>query len=505
MGKRRREPKPQFLATSATVSVPTFGARRLDEVQDLWDKVGGPKSDQLLPPSDSRRTSSRHLRRRATSHNPRKRHRYPSDAPEPATVESTSRKAKRRRQLMDGRLPTHLWYAKRFHMAKLWNGWSLPLLHTNRGCGAALRLFGEGKTLKYDASGPTAVVVPCIDRSRFMGFQPELDYQQVLLYQQNGFPVGAVGPVEVIRREGGDFLVVMHPSAVDEVCSALSVESTRILSVNRIELYGHSVWESLRPICNEQSCQPVGSVLQVSSAMQLVVVSETRIDLLLSDAPIARDVWNKLVACCAVGLAERMHMQEGPVFPRDYPDTEQGRAYWRGSDDWKLVRAYWEGGLGRIRTDHHTPTVVEWRDGVVIRGDDLMEPIRRALACWEDPVPESRELARRPRRPVRQGPTRVPPLSVGMRERNRQYCQSLRDNLTLPALVVGRVTIKGKGRLKAGQSLGSGYVTSDGGMAVVWVDRLLEVLLDDRQRVLYRGCKLYVRVEGQHDGLFELL
>ncbi|KAG7355220.1 ribonuclease P/MRP domain containing protein [Nitzschia inconspicua] len=37
-------------------------------------------------------------------------------------------------------LVTHYWHAKRFHMATLWDGWRVPLAHTNRGSRAALRL-----------------------------------------------------------------------------------------------------------------------------------------------------------------------------------------------------------------------------------------------------------------------------------------------------------------------------------------------------------------------------
>ena len=48
-------------------------------------------------------------------------------------------------------IPTHLWHAKRFHMAHLWN-WKVPLMHTNRGAKAALRLAREGKCLIQDLS-----------------------------------------------------------------------------------------------------------------------------------------------------------------------------------------------------------------------------------------------------------------------------------------------------------------------------------------------------------------
>ena len=40
---------------------------------------------------------------------------------------------------------THLWHAKRFHMASLW-GWRVPIAHTNRGARAVLRLTSERRS-----------------------------------------------------------------------------------------------------------------------------------------------------------------------------------------------------------------------------------------------------------------------------------------------------------------------------------------------------------------------
>lgn len=65
---------------------------------------------------------------------------------------------------------------------------------------------------------------------------------------------------------------------------------------------------------------------------------------------------------CAIGLAEdaRAHLEAYPplpMFPRDYPDTEEGKAYWEGSkqslntwQDWAVIRACVESSWGRINT-----------------------------------------------------------------------------------------------------------------------------------------------------------
>ena len=186
--KRPRKPGvswkdlPAFCDASATVSATTFGARRLPEIKDLWSKVsrGEESTSVSLPPSGGRKTSSRHLRRRATSHASRKRHRYPdpdrkgfskkdsNEACNPSR-RSLRRKASNlqlehetwRKEATDGTLsnspdrvnwlPTHFWHAKRFHMGDMW-GWRVPMMHSNRGPGAALRLLREGKSLLQDVT-----------------------------------------------------------------------------------------------------------------------------------------------------------------------------------------------------------------------------------------------------------------------------------------------------------------------------------------------------------------
>ena len=74
---------PAFLDASASVSAATYGARRLPEIKAVWE-VARPAHcsavDNMVNEykSGGGKTSSRHLRRRTTSHRPRKRHRYPS-------------------------------------------------------------------------------------------------------------------------------------------------------------------------------------------------------------------------------------------------------------------------------------------------------------------------------------------------------------------------------------------------------------------------------------------
>ncbi|CAB9503700.1 CobW domain-containing protein [Seminavis robusta] len=223
---------PAFLDASASVSASTFAARRLPELKKLYsinsatnNTTNTLRQGSLGPlKSSGCKTSSRHLRRRATSHKARKRHRYPREGDLPSKKKAkalpqkedetdtaqensdppagkddtpaTSRRGRRKHRetltlpheawwkqpgppngecLSSDDVPsgagasdqattkltkdstpcywmtTHIWHSKRFHMAKLW-GWQIPIVHTNRGPKAALRLIREGKTLLQDVT-----------------------------------------------------------------------------------------------------------------------------------------------------------------------------------------------------------------------------------------------------------------------------------------------------------------------------------------------------------------
>ena len=288
---KRAKDLPAFLDASATVSASTFGARRLPEIKALWKANNStninaatfsiPTTEPLK--STGGKTSSRHLRRRTTSYKSRKRHRYPAGAPEEIMMQSQeqdkkptkSRKSRRKNKrnlcqdhenwrmnhnnsvpqsddkesaesnsddktvskkppVVVNWMTTHLWYAKRFHMATLW-GWQVPMVHTNRGPKAALRLIREGKTLIQDVTWkmaqPICMVVD-IDNDTIMiqralqrlcpNFQwisslreeaggSEITTGKGMMHELDQFPRSTIGPgswlisrQRPLLREGGE-------------------------------------------------------------------------------------------------------------------------------------------------------------------------------------------------------------------------------------------------------------------------------------------------------------
>lgn len=272
---------PAFLDSSASVSATTFGARRLPEIKALWNAQ--PESsatfEQKLQ-SNGGKTSSRHLRRRTTSHLPRRRHRYPRGKSESGTNHSNKRpcrRARRKPALLRQQhessqvemsnsfsadrvfwLTTHLWHAKRFHMHDNLFGWKVPLVHVNRGARAALRMASEHHTLVQDVTWkmhPILVSSPDLDGlvKSVQRFCPDLLFAcpnailsgncfgEGMIHDIDMFPMGAIGPVMwwISRKPLGTSLNVdeipqwclhlfVHAAircAVCEIVSALSSET----------------------------------------------------------------------------------------------------------------------------------------------------------------------------------------------------------------------------------------------------------------------------------------
>ncbi|KAG7359257.1 ribonuclease P/MRP domain containing protein [Nitzschia inconspicua] len=130
-------------------------------------------------------------------------------------------------------LITHYWHAKRFHMATLWDGWRVPLAHTNRGSRAALRLSqtnhdddstgsNEGRyVLLRDMSWERQPLVfkatqirteadlawllqtlqrvcpdvATTDSNRNKAFLGGFMAKECMLHRLDQFPIGAIGPV----------------------------------------------------------------------------------------------------------------------------------------------------------------------------------------------------------------------------------------------------------------------------------------------------------------------
>ena len=192
-----------------------------------------------------------------------------------------------------------------------------------------------------------------------------------------------------------------------------------------------------------------------------------------------------------------------PVFPRDFPDTEQGRQYWSSSSDgrtddhaaagrndaWAYLRRHWEGGEGRIRlpetivpslaqvdfsTVLESPTQDKDGSSVVVVRDSFARPLQQALNASGGIITSTAAARGRPKRRKRRSAGKqncfvkeACPLSAEQQEVHQQFTMSLIDNLSLPAVLLVHIQLVGSGRMKPGgkvifssESSIAGYVTA---------------------------------------------
>jgi hypothetical protein len=633
--KRPRKPGvswrnlPAFCDASATVSATTFGARRLPEIKDLWSKVSrGEESNTIsLPSSGGRKTSSRHLRRRATSHASRKRHRYPDphrkgvskkDSKEAGNPTPSRRSLRRnvsnlqlehetwRREATDGTLSnspdrvnwmaTHFWHAKRFHMGDLW-GWRVPMMHSNRGPGAALRLLREGKSLLQDVTWsmqPIWLQATLSSRQavqqRIARIIPEFDFgltenstEESVAFTSTGqgtlhgidqFPMQAVGPVNWMCSRRPQFHAAandanlvfvylwIHPSIrtiILELLEQIFAEKENGIhgphqsvegGVSCLRLRGKHTTESLRTallgfgkydlsslpkdvsgisdddklaamrhgvtVPHAQNEEPSKPLLLVSRCprdptigMNIAVCT---LDI-FCDPDVAKGLFLALVlkgASCPVGVAEEAHLHlechpPVPLFPRDYPDTDEGISYWEGnSPEWKDVREYWESGVGRFRPDEGISEPIDWKQIVPATTGDLVVVVRGGFGkpfldtmsgCGIVPHSSSSPAHHRKRRRVRD-----PTLCVSAQHLSKDQaamhlgvCTTLSQSLSLPAVLLCHLRVLGPGTVAVGAGLYAleplgihlGFATAGAfssslgsfhGIGVVGAARLLEVI-----------------------------
>lgn len=218
---------------------------------------------------------------------------------------------------------------------------------------------------------------------------------------------------------------------------------------------------------------------------------------------------NNKGGACAIGLAEEASSAleaEPPiaVFPRDFPDTETGEAYWSGhNSEWNIVRCCYENGAqgGRFKTELkrtlktqilNTITggisyqSIDWSSitdrkvkideeadndgnvGIVSSGVEVVRgtfgaPFAQALTgsgrfTAEDQGASFRKSdgkKRSPRRRVRPSNVAVnaEPLEDEEADAHENMCQMLLSSLSLPALLRCHILVEGKGNLAAGATI----------------------------------------------------
>jgi hypothetical protein len=508
---------------------------------------GGREGEAIRRPGESGggKISSRHLRRRTNSHNPSRRYRNftknngsaaagkgENDARSKAQdvvgdidaiIEGSKegkppcRRARRKPFLMKAShstwwepktyaqlvqsassideytvhkwLTTHLWHAKRFHMSpKLFDGWSIPLIHCNRGSRASLRLASSetspkctiqdgtwevngcainievrevlrrtappsaGSSLSTPTPPSSTVDTLVIILQRLVGAEaPFLNDENVLsgnlagegiIHETDSSPLLPVGPAtflfgcstEINNSNDARVGILIHPATHHRVVYLLN-KLVREYGNLDIEVTLSTLPLALLRIRGRASTVTVQNVLRKFEHIDFLdddanthnnlidlgenpTFLETRISDLKSipkkttptrswiklkchqpnqnyqhlphnlassgwdiycDPSICSFLLQSFVVdggACAIGLVEDVRARLEaypplPIFPRDYPDTSDGRLYWNGGanlssakneredenrscaqwQDWVVIRNCVEGSWGRINTE----------------------------------------------------------------------------------------------------------------------------------------------------------
>ena len=329
---------PSFLDATSSVSASTFGARRLPELKSLYfaTRPDNNNDDHIIHErknllSGGGKRSSRHLRRRTTAiHSKRHRHRYPSPNKAPEYKGST-RKSKRKKShhLESDHLQwlspkganeassideneatvqpstnkmwqvTHRWHAKRFHLLSLplstkkemdpvlgqWAG--IPLVHTNRGPRAAIRLLQNKdknselstvmiRDVTWEQQPLLLRAINCNESNERVEFvmhvfgkicpgllQPggremmpdflagKLSIHDTI-YEPNAFPAGAIGPgsLRMVSRKGESNLEIRcHPSIRPRIQEILQYLTSCVSPMSSLKLELETFSEHTPKIC----------------------------------------------------------------------------------------------------------------------------------------------------------------------------------------------------------------------------------------------------------------
>ena len=459
--RRQSDFTHQFLDASASVHAGLFGARRLPEIKALWRNIAG---DQLKSSHDTAgdagrstktrrigasgggKISSRHLRRRTNSHKRRRRQRFDggggglgensaskkkSSEEGQESQSGLNRRARRKPAFLkelhsrwwdtpgsstddeqtSNWLSTHLWHAKRFHMAELFS-WSVPLVHTNRGSRASLRLASSaanpkctvqdatwevnGRALRLAGESVTSLVTTlqrlCGSDVEFFQDGPFLGGKRAAycdLYEVDSCPLLPIGPA-VLSFDSSDVVgksavsIQVHPSIQKQLEVELAKLAVRCLEstpLSLIRLRGRTATSIVKRLIGHdedlEGC-PHGSLFEMKIMGKAATarchqpnqvhlpsnIPSSGWDILChpsSSLELFKDIVNNYGAC-PIGMVDHCNAQLEacpplPMFPRDYPDTQAGSTYWSGgldsgkrSKDWLFVRSCLEMPWGKTST-----------------------------------------------------------------------------------------------------------------------------------------------------------
>ena len=465
------------------ISSALFASRRHPEIKDVLSSMREqPSLSGRCLRSGGCKTSSRHLRRRATSHLPRKRNLNASQ--HPSNVTGSSRKSKRQRrdylkvlhhqsrEETTDWIPTHLWHVKRFHMITAWN-WRVPLIHCGRGTNATFRLLREHCliqdlswrmrpfriSVEMNTSSLLKRIIPSFGLSGTSSFGM---MRYAVFHTIDSCPQSAIGPLcwveglgttELSRNGTNQLHIFVHPAitnVLERLLRELGIDISSNIDVSCLSLIGkESTLELLRQPTDQNvqmiKSEPSGGLVEEYFLFgPESAISNIFIDLSHKGA-------------CPIGEMDRIGLSIEYLgkkhFPRDFPDTEQGRLFWENASEWSSIRPY-VGQQGRCKKPKtraipslHIPACVGYDDNcVVVVRDDYLAPFHALAHALTSHCGNLEE-----------GGSHDRLVSIDVPQNVCQdissFCQNLLSTLSLPAVLMVEVSVEGRGNPSSGSSI----------------------------------------------------
>ncbi|CAK4085872.1 unnamed protein product [Aphanomyces euteiches] len=363
------------------IEVVPFAASRVQELREIHSASG---YEAYESNRQTKRLKDYHLRRRTNAYSSRKfpvRLRLKTQQKGKVQTGARCRKHRRREMLnkKDDRLATHRWLVKRMKMEKM-DGIFVPLHRLDKSISAALVAPCTVCDTSYldvlELVGPKddilEVLHACMD---------EIMSDEVLagaieghygLYHADAFPMQAIGPVRIMCHATNESNIQVwtwiHPSMLEAVRSNFAALSTPTIHIQQRSLCRFEV--------RGKECGLV--MVQVENGWDIIFWPEYA-PVLLKHAVFA--------GASAIGILERdaLRTQKNLLnFPRDFPDAEAGRAFWRKqkqAGEQKLQATPKAKRVAYEALQVSAPFAPDWtvlfpetNDFCVLRGATYMEP-----------------------------------------------------------------------------------------------------------------------------------
>lgn len=201
-------------------------------------------------------------------------------------------------------LESHLWHAKRFHMADMW-GWKIPMAPTMKQTRSLIKMTKDNCTMrdisympilsiklktKNEENEISQVLPPstetksilCAKLSDLLRPNTRIETNHHLLFpvelfKPDQFPISPIGPAEAFWVDDNNIWIICHPLLLDSIVESFNTEISEenvqldieIINgeLNIYEIYGPNASESIRSVLQPNVNETPKEILQIVNSL----------------------------------------------------------------------------------------------------------------------------------------------------------------------------------------------------------------------------------------------